>query len=30
MAAAVVVTVLSAGDYFSRFRAVLTTGDRAE
>ena len=30
MAAAVVVTVLSAGDYFSRFRAVLTPGDRAE
>ncbi len=30
MGAAVVVTVLSAGDYFSRFRAVLTTGDRAE
>jgi CDP-diacylglycerol--glycerol-3-phosphate 3-phosphatidyltransferase len=30
MGAAVVVTVLSAGDYFSRFRTVLTTGDRAE
>ena len=30
MALAVVVTVLSAGDYFSRFRAVLTPGDRAE
>lgn len=30
MGAAVVVTVVSAGDYFSRFRSVLTTGDRAE
>lgn len=30
MALAVVVTVVSAGDYFSRFRAVLTPGDRAE
>ncbi len=30
MALAVVVTVISAGDYFSRFRAVLTPGDRAE
>lgn len=30
MGLAVVVTVLSAGDYFSRFRAVLTPGDRGE
>jgi CDP-diacylglycerol--glycerol-3-phosphate 3-phosphatidyltransferase len=30
MAAAVVVTVVSAGDYFSRFRTVFTPGDRAE
>lgn len=30
MALAVVVTILSAGDYFSRFRAVLTPGDRGE
>ena len=30
MALAVVVTVLSAGDYFSRFRAVLSPRDRAE
>lgn len=30
MALAVVVTVVSAGDYFSRFRAVLTPGDRVE
>jgi len=29
IALAVVVTVLSAGDYFSRFRAVLTPRDRA-
>jgi CDP-diacylglycerol--glycerol-3-phosphate 3-phosphatidyltransferase len=30
MALAVIVTVISAGDYFSRFRAVLTPGDRGE
>ena len=30
MGLAVIVTVISAGDYFSRFRAVLTPGDRAE
>lgn len=30
MALAVVVTVLSAGDYFSRFRAVLAPRDRAD
>lgn len=30
MALAVVVTVVSAGDYFSRFRSVLTPGDRVE
>ncbi|MDK1017885.1 MAG: CDP-diacylglycerol--glycerol-3-phosphate 3-phosphatidyltransferase [Actinomycetota bacterium] len=30
MALAVVVTVLSAGDYFSRFRAVFSPRDRAE
>lgn len=30
MGLAVIVTVISAGDYFSRFRAVLTPGDRAD
>ncbi len=30
MGLAVIVTVISAGDYFSRFRAVLTPGDRGE
>ena len=30
MAIAVVVTVLSAGDYFSRFRGVLSRSDRDE
>ncbi len=30
MAGAVVVTLVSAGDYFSRFRAVLTRRDRTE
>lgn len=30
MAAAVIVTIISAGDYFSRFRSVLSRRDRAE
>ncbi|VAV95412.1 CDP-diacylglycerol--glycerol-3-phosphate 3-phosphatidyltransferase, partial [hydrothermal vent metagenome] len=30
MAAAVIVTLISAGDYFSRFRSVLSRRDRTE